>query len=90
MLGRQGAKNITKLNLSKNVNMTEKTGILIGEALIQNFNMPISKISFKKVYRGESGLLRILEACNINCNITKLNLGTVSDRGLKIMAKVLK
>ena len=70
--------------------MSEKTGILIGQALIENPEQPVAKISFKKVCIGETGLLRILEATNCNCNITTLYPGCVSDRGLMMMAKVLR
>jgi hypothetical protein len=88
-LGREGAVNITKLNLSKNEKLSQKTGIFLGDALIRNPDHPIEKISFKKVCLGEDGLLRILEAANVNHNIKKLNLGPVTDKGLYIMAKTL-
>jgi hypothetical protein len=40
-LKKAGAKNITKLNFSKNPRLTEKTGILIGQALIENCEHPV-------------------------------------------------
>jgi hypothetical protein len=46
--------------------------------LIKNTDHPIEKISFKNVYLGEDGLIRIIEACNLNSNITKINFGFVS------------
>ena len=58
--------------------------------MIQNKDHPIEKISFKNVYLGEDGLLRILEACNANANIKKVHLGYVSSRGLKLMGQNLK
>lgn len=82
---RTGAVNITKLNLSKNYNLKSKAGIFIGDALISNTEHPVEKISFKNVYLGEDGLLRILEACNANRHIKKVNLGYVSAKGLKLM-----
>lgn len=75
--------------MSKNKRLSEKTGIFLGEALITNPEHPVEKLSFKKVCLQEDGLLRILEASNANQNITKLNLGFVTDRGLAIMAKTL-
>lgn len=87
---RPGAVNITKLNMSKNYNLKNKAGIFIGDALISNKDHPVEKISFKNVYLGEDGLLRILEACNANVNIKKVHLGLVSSRGLKIMGQTLK
>lgn len=82
---RPGSVNITKLNMSKNYNLKSKAGIFIGDALIANRDHPVNKISFKNVYLGEDGLLRILEACNVNSNIKKVHLGYISARGLKLM-----
>ena len=89
-LAREGCVNITKLNLGKNKGLGLKTGVFIGDALIANSSIPIDKLSFKKVYLGEDGLCRILEACNQNKNIKKVHLGYVSSKGLKLMADVLK
>ena len=85
-IGRPGAKNLTKLKLSKIQTLKMKAGIFIGDALIDNKDHPIEKICFKDVTLGEDGLLRILEACNSNQNIKKINLGYISDRGLKLVA----
>jgi hypothetical protein len=87
---RPGAVNITKLNLSKNYNLKSKAGIFIGDALIANKDHPVEKISFKNVFLGDDGLLRILEACNANSNIKKVHLGYVSSKGLKLMGQTLK
>lgn len=84
-LGRPGAVNITKLNMSKNADLKSKTGIFIGDALINNCEHPIEKLNFKNVYLEDDGLLRILEACNANKHIKKVTLGYVSSTGLKIM-----
>ena len=65
-IGRDGSKNVTKLVLAKNKGLKNKAGIHIGDALLANPSHPIKKISFKKVYLGDDGVLRILEACNAN------------------------
>ena len=76
--------------LAKNKGLKDKAGLHIGDALLANPDHPISKISFKKVDLGDDGLLRILEACNANKNIKKVNLGYVSCEGMKLMSKALK
>lgn len=88
-LSREGAKNITKLVLGKNKGLDDKAGIHIGDALLANPHHPIEKISFKNVFLGDNGVLRILEACNKNQHIKKVHLGVVSNEGLKLMSKVL-
>jgi len=50
-----------------------KAGIFIGDALMENKDHPVEKICFKDVRLGDDGLLRILEACNANQNIKKIN-----------------
>lgn len=82
--------NLTKINFSKNPALTSKAGVFLGDALIENCTHPVGKLSFKKVCLAEDGLLRILEAANVNSFLVNLNLGYVTDRGLKIMAKCLK
>ena len=89
-IARQGGKNVTKLVLAKNKGLKDKAGLHIGDALLANPDHPISKISFKKVDLGDDGLLRILEACNANKNIKKVNLGYISCEGMKLMSKALK
>lgn len=71
--------------MSKNADLKSKTGIFIGDALINNCEHPIEKLNFKNVYLEDDGLLRILEACNANKHIKKVTLGYVSSTGLKIM-----
>mmetsp|Transcript_1043 Transcript_1043/g.1910 ORF Transcript_1043/g.1910 Transcript_1043/m.1910 type:complete len:313 (-) Transcript_1043:8-946(-) len=85
----EGSKCFTKLNLSNNPLMMHKTGIYIGDALIQNPEHPVEKINFKNVFLEEDGLLRILEACNANKNIERVNLGFVTDKGLKLMSETI-
>lgn len=88
-LAREGAKNVTKLVLAKNKGLNNKAGIHIGDALLANPDHPIEKISFKNVYLGDDGVLRILEACNGNKHIKKVHLGVISNEGMKLMSKVL-
>jgi len=88
-LERPGSNNITKINLSKNKNLGEKTGIFLGDALIANPDHPVEKLSFKKICLYEDGLLRVLEAANTNRHLKNLNLGFVTDKGLFMMAKTL-
>lgn len=86
MLKREGSKNITKLNLSKNYKLTDKAGLFLGDALIDNPHHPVKKLNFKKIKLSEDGLHRIIEAANVNKHIVNLNLGIVTDRGLSNMA----
>ena len=80
---------MTKLVLSKNKGLRDKAGILIGDALISNPDHPIDKVGFKDVNLGDDGVLRVLEGCNANKNITKVHLGYVSAEGLKLMSKAM-
>ena len=61
-IARPGAKNLTRLSLANNVNLTSQAGIFIGDALKENVDHPIEKVSFKGVDLGDEGLVRILEA----------------------------
>lgn len=88
-IARPGAKNLTRLSLANNVNLSAQAGIFIGDALKENVDHPIEKVSFKGVDLGDEGLVRILEACNENKNIKKVNLGKVTSRGLGLIAKSL-
>ena len=67
-----------------------KAGIFIGDALRDNKDHPIEKVTFKDVYLGEDGLMRLLEAINVNKNITKAHIGIVSNQGLLLMARSLR
>lgn len=88
-IARPGAKNLTRLSLANNKNLSAQAGIFIGDALKENVDHPIEKLSFKGVDLGDEGLVRILEACNENKNIKKVNLGIVTSRGLGLIAKSL-
>lgn len=77
------------MNLSNNPGLKFKSGIFIGDALVQNPDQPVRKLSFKNCNMKEDGLIRILEACNANKNIKSLHAGYVSSKGLKAIAQVL-
>ena len=81
--------NITFLNLKGN-NFTSKAGEYIGEALSRNPDYPLGKLVFGGICLEENGLVRIIEAVNANKNIVQLNVGIVTDRGLEIIADLLK
>jgi hypothetical protein len=85
----EGARNLTKLDLSNN-KFSGKAGVYIGEALIKNAKYPLYKLSFENVDLEHDGLVRILEAVNVNKNILKLHCGVVTDHGLEILAENLK
>lgn len=89
-LSRPGSKNITKLNLSKNPRFSEKAGVFIGNALVENLDHPVEKLNFKNCDLGENGVVRIMEACNKNNHISKVNLGYVSDKSLGMLACTLR
>jgi hypothetical protein len=76
--------------MSRNKLLNTKTGVYIGEGLIDNPNHPVKKLNFKGCDLKEDGLIRIVEACNKNKNIISVNLGLVSNRGLKNIAEILK
>ena len=86
---KQTGQNIKSLKLDYN-NFTSKTGEYIGGALCNNPNYQIKKISFEGICLESIGLVRILEAANQNKNIKKLNIGTITDAGLKVVADILR
>lgn len=88
-IGREGAQCLTSLDLS-NTKIKSRSGIYIGDALIQNPNHPVEELKFRNVSLEEDGFLRILEACNANKNIKSINLGYVSNKGLYLLAETLK
>ena len=88
-ISRQGARNLTKLDLSNN-SFSGKAGTYIGQALIANSEYPLYKLTLENVCLDNEGLVRILEAVNANKNIIKLHCGIVTDSGLEIMAAKLK
>jgi hypothetical protein len=78
------------LYLGKNPGLALKAAIFIGDALLMNPEHPLEKLSFKNVYLGEDGLIRVCEALNNNKNITKVHLGIITNHGLRYVAQSLK
>jgi hypothetical protein len=81
--------NISKLDVSGNA-FSSKAGEYIGQALGENPNYKIFKISFAETSLEEMGLVRIIEAVNQNKHIIKLNVGILTDHGLGLLASLLK
>ena len=81
--------NITSINLKGN-NFTSKAGEYIGEALSSNPDYPLGKLKFGGVCLEDAGLVRIIEAVNINKNIVQLSIGEVTDNGLVMLSELLK
>ncbi|MFO0117504.1 MAG: hypothetical protein ACK521_07790 [bacterium] len=50
----------------------------------------IFKVSFASISLEDVGLVRLIEACNLNKNILKLNVGILTDGGLARLAELLK
>lgn len=88
-LRKREGDNINKLNLSKNTALTHKTGEYIGQALIDNPTTKLEKLNFEGVNLGDTGLLRIIEAANQCPQIEKIDVGVVTDSGLRILANKL-
>ena len=85
-------KNLTKLDLSQGeeCKFTHKAGEFIGEGILKNPDCGLTKLELKGVYLGESGLQRVIEAANDCKTVEELNVGIVTDAGLKLMADQLK
>jgi len=75
---KQNGQNITKLTLDGN-NFTTKAGEYIGEVLSGNPGYPIRKLSFSGICLESIGLTRVIEACNVNLNIKKIDIGVLTD-----------
>ncbi len=85
--------NITKLCLAQKPSKckyTHKTGEYVGGAILKNPECGLVKLDFKGIYLGESGLQRVIEAANDCKTIEKLDVGVVTDSGLRILAEQLK
>ena len=85
----KSGSNITKLCLAQNpekCKFTHKTGEYVGEAILTNPDCGLVKLDFSGIYLGETGLQRVIEAANDCKTIEKLNVGVVTDDGLKILA----
>ena len=79
-------KGLRELNLSDN-NLHSKAGEYLGEVLSENPDYQITSISFKGNKLEEYGLRRMIVAATKNPNIKKMDLGTISDFGLELLAK---
>ena len=86
---KRNASNITQLYLANN-NFGSRAGEYIGEALSANPDYKIFKLSFEKISLEQIGLVRIIEAVNLNKNILKLDVGIVTDAGLLSLSELLK
>lgn len=85
---KENGQNITKLKLDGN-NFTTKAGEYIGNALCANPSYKLKKISFSGISLESIGLTRVVEACNGNENIKRLNIGVLTDEGLERLAQLL-
>ena len=81
-------KNITKLKLDGNC-FTSRAGEYLGQALVSNPSYPIKSMSFTGMCLEEVGLTRMIEAVNGNENIKGLDIGILTDEGLKSLAILL-
>lgn len=86
---KQSGYNITKLKLDDN-NFSSKAGEYIGQAIASNPSYTIKKLSFSGICLESIGLVRIIEAVNANKNIKKLNVGVLTDQGLKSLSQLLE
>ncbi|CDW74170.1 UNKNOWN [Stylonychia lemnae] len=86
VLNKVGGQNITELNLSKN-NLQYKTGIYIGDALVQNNQYPINHIALRDIQLDLEGVTRLMNGVNQNKNIKRLHVGIVDNEGLLKLAQ---
>ena len=89
VFAKENNHNITKLKLDGNC-FTTKAGEYIGEALCENPNYSIKYISFDGMCLESIGLTRIVEAAKLNQHIKRLNLGILTDDGLKSLVSLLR
>ncbi len=54
-----------------------------------NPSYPLKKISFGGIELEDIGLVRVIEAANVNKNIRKLDVGVLTDSGLANLANLL-
>ena len=77
------------MNLSKN-KFTSKAGEFIGQALLERKdNCELYKLQFKKINLEHVGLARVLEAANASSKLAKLDIGIITDNGLRVLAEKL-
>lgn len=86
---KQNGHNVSKLILDGNC-FTSKAGEYIGGALVANPNYTIKLLSFTGICLESIGVTRIVEACNANTNIKRLDIGVLTDRGLADLAELLR
>lgn len=82
--------NLTKLDLSNNPAFTTKAGEYIGSALAANPGYKMFKVQLGKTCLESIGLVRMIEAANLNRHILELDVGIVTDKGLINLAELLK
>lgn len=88
----RSGQHLSKLDISQRhtCKFTHKAGEYIGQGILDNPECGLTKVEFEGIYLGESGLQRIIEACNDCKTIEKLDVGIITDTGLKLLAKHLK
>lgn len=69
---------------------SSKAGEYLGQALCENPNYTIFKVSFAETSLEDMGLVRTIEAVNLNKHLIKLNVGILTDNGLEKLADLLK
>ena len=57
--------------------------------LAGNPDYPIKKLSFHGICLESIGLTRVIEACNNNANIKKVDIGVLTNEGLGVMSELL-
>ena len=86
---KQSGQNISKLKVDGNC-FTSKAGEYIGGALASNPDYQIKSLSFTGICLESIGVTRIVEACNANAHIKRLDIGVLTDRGLQTIANLLR
>lgn len=74
--------------MSKN-KFTSKAGEFIGQALLERKDCDLYKLTFKKINLEHVGLARVLEAANASSKLAKLDIGIITDSGLRVLAEKL-
>ena len=86
---RKPQANITKLNLSDCKAFSSKAGEYICQALLDTPSARLEKLEFKGVHLESRGLLRAIDAANKTESLEKLDVGVLTDEGLKLLAERL-
>ena len=85
---KQDGNNVTKLKLDGNC-FTSRAGEYLGHAIGNNASYPIVSITFTGICLEDIGLTRMIEAVNCNTNIKRLDIGILTDAGLKAVSQLL-